>query len=156
MSCPAATALKKAAVAMAQNVPCETGEKRRLTLTIAQALAALPVPACEGCEVCGHVRGQQQTGPRSPTRIKLEQAEAHAATLPRLAELGESAHDHGNCALCDCIEAELTRLQARLAALEAKVEAVLDEALMGLIDVQDALNYFQKIRHILEPEEEER
>ena len=28
-----------------------------------------------GCEVCGHVKGQQQTGPRSPWRIRAEQAE---------------------------------------------------------------------------------
>jgi hypothetical protein len=39
------------------------------------ARAATPPPALaapEGCEVCGHAKGQQQTGPRSEWRIKYE------------------------------------------------------------------------------------
>ena len=55
----------------------------------------------EGCEVCGHVRGHQQTGPRSPWQIRIERLEADNAVLRAVVEavIGH-AMGYAYCRIC--------------------------------------------------------
>lgn len=60
---------------------------------IAELEAKLAATERWGCEVCGHVRGQQQTGPRNPWRIKYERVERLAEAAREYVALWKRVHE---------------------------------------------------------------
>ncbi len=102
----------------------------RLVPAAQEALERLKSP--EGCEVCGHRKGAQQTGPRSPWAIKVADAEARIAKFEqewrRAAQHGATAQAERDVAhwrkRAETAEALAAWQEARIARLEAALEHV--------------------------------